>query len=135
LLETSQTVVNSTRAVLIGRILSGLVIVFLLFDSVIKFIKPAPVSIAFDHLGWPISAASVLGAILLASTVLYALPRTSILGAILLTGYFGGAVATHFRVGDPLFSHVLFPVYIGAMLWLGLYLRDNRLRSSIPLRY
>jgi hypothetical protein len=66
--------------------------------------------------------------------VLYAIPRTSVLGAILLTGYLGGAVATHFRVGDPLFSHILFPTYLGILLWLGLYLREERLRTLIPLR-
>jgi hypothetical protein len=89
---------------------------------------------AFAHLGWPLSNANTLGVLLLACTALYAIPRTSILGAILLTGYLGGAVATHSRVGDPLFSHVLFPTYLGVLLWLGLYLRDERLRPLLPLR-
>jgi len=75
-----------------------------------------------------------LGVLLLACTLLYAVPRTAVLGAILLTGYLGGAVATHLRVGDPLFSHVLFGVYMGVALWLGLYLRDARLRALVPLR-
>jgi hypothetical protein len=117
-----------------GRILSGLVVVFLIPDGIIKFIKPAPVVEAFAHLGWPLSTSVTLGIILLLCTVLYAIPRTSVLGAILLTGYLGGAVATHLRIGDPLFSHILFPTYLGILLWLGLYLRDERLRALIPLR-
>ena len=80
------------------------------------------------------SLANVLGVLLLLCTAVYVFPRTSILGAILLTGYLGGAVATHMRAGDPLFSHVLFPTYLGVVLWLGLYLRDSRLRALIPLR-
>jgi hypothetical protein len=114
--------------------MSGLVVLFLVFDGVIKFVKPAPVVDAFAHLGWPLSLANVLGTLLLASTALYAIPRTSVLGAILLTGYLGGAVATHLRAGDPLFSHVLFPTYLGVLLWGGLYLRDERLKALIPLR-
>jgi hypothetical protein len=114
--------------------MSGLVVLFLVMDGVIKFIKPAPVVDAFAHLGWPLSLANVLGTLLLASTALYAIPRTSVLGAILLTGYLGGAVATHLRAGDPLFSHVLFPTYLGVLLWGGLYLRDERLKALIPLR-
>jgi hypothetical protein len=90
---------------------------------------------AFAHLGWPLNTAPILGIILLTCVTVYVIPRTSIVGAILLTGYLGGAVATHLRVGDPLFSHILFPTYMGTLLWLGLYLRDNRLRSFIPLRY
>ncbi len=85
-------------------------------------------------MGWPLSLANVLGTLLLACIALYAIPRTSILGAILLTGYLGGAVATHLRAGDPLFSHILFPTYLGVLLWLGLYLRDDRVRVLIPLR-
>jgi len=119
-----------------GRIMSGLVILFLAFDAVFKFIKPtpAPVVEAFAHVGWSTSLAPVLGIILLVSTALYVIPRTSVLGAILLTGYLGGAIATHLRIGDPLFSHVLFPTYLGVLLWGGLYLRDNRLRALLPLR-
>jgi DoxX-like family len=117
-----------------GRIMSTLVVLFLVLDGVMKFIKSAPVLEAFAHLGWLLSLANTLGILLLTGTALYAFPRTSILGAILLTGYLGGAVATHLRAGDPLFSHVLFPTYLGALLWLGLYLRDDRLRVLIPLR-
>ena len=124
----------SKKALWAGRILSGLVVLFLIPDSIIKFIKPAPVVDASAHLGLPLSISVTLGIILLLSTVLYAIPATSVLGAILLTGYLGGAVATHLRVGDPLFSHVLFPTYLGIVLWLGLYLREERLRALIPLR-
>ena len=125
---------SSRKRVWIGRVLSGLVVLFLIPDGIIKFIKPAPVVDAFAHLGWPLSLANVLGVLLLVCVALYVFPRTSVLGAILLTGYLGGAVATHMRAGDPLFSHVLFPTYLGALLWLGLYLRDSRLRALIPLR-
>ena len=124
----------SKKGVWAGRILSGLVVLFLIADGIFKFIKPAPVVEAFAHVGLPLSLANVVGALLLVCTAIYAFPRTSVLGAILLTGYLGGAVATHLRVGDPLFSHILFPTYLGVLLWLGLYLRDDRLRALIPLR-
>ena len=124
----------SKKGLWAGRILSGLVVLFLIPDGIIKFIKPAPVVEAFAHLGLPLSISVTLGIILLLSTVLYAIPATSVLGAILLTGYLGGAVAAHLRVGDALFSHVLFPTYLGIVLWLGLYLREERLRALIPLR-
>jgi DoxX-like protein len=114
--------------------LSGLVVAFLLFDCTIKFINPSFVAQASSQIGWSPALAPVLGAILLSCTALYAFPRTSILGAILLTGYLGGAVATHLRVGDPLFSHILFPVYMGVILWAGLCLREDRLRALIPGR-
>jgi hypothetical protein len=130
----SGAVAVSKKGLWAGRILSGLVVLFLIPDGIIKFIKPAPVVDAFAHLGLPLSISVTLGIILLLSAVLYAIPVTSVLGAILLTGYLGGAVATHLRVGDPLFSHVLFPTYLGIALWLGLYLREERLRALIPLR-
>ena len=125
---------SSKTGVWVGRVLSGLVVLFLIPDGIIKFIRPAPVVEAFAHLGLPLSLANGLGILLLLCTAVYAFPRTSILGAILLTGYLGGAVATHLRAGDPLFSHVLFPTYLGVLLWLGLYLRDSRLRALLPLR-
>ena len=129
-----QTVSVSKKALWTGRSLSSLLVAFLVLDGVMKFFKPVPVVNAFAQLGWPVNLAVTLGTILLASTILYVIPRTSILGAILLTGYLGGAVATHLRVGDPLFSHILFPVYFGGLLWLALYLREPRLRALIPLR-
>jgi hypothetical protein len=132
----TQTAPVSKKGLWAGRIMSGLVIAFLTFDVVFKFVKPAPPPVveAFARLGWPLTLAPVLGTILLVCTVLYVIPITSVLGAILVTGYLGGAVATHFRVGDPLFSHVLFPTYLGVLLWGGLYLRETRLRALIPLR-
>jgi len=118
-----------------GRIVSGLVVAFLLVDGAIKLVPIAVVTETMAQLGWPASdtLARVLGVLTLAGTILYALPRTSMLGAILLTGYLGGAVATHVRVGSPLLSHTLFGVYIGLLVWGGLYLRDRRLRALIPL--
>jgi hypothetical protein len=129
-----QTIPVSKAKLRTGSILSGLIVLFLTFDAVLKFVKPAPVIQAFAQTGWPDRLAVPLGIILLTCTALYAIPRTSILGAILLTGYLGGAVATHLRAGDPLFSHVLFPVYMGVLLWAGLYLREDRLRALVPLR-
>ncbi|MCI0354447.1 MAG: DoxX family protein [Acidobacteria bacterium] len=117
-----------------GRILSSLPALFLLMDSVGKFLKPAPVVEGTVKLGYSESIILPLGIVLLVCTGLYLIPRTSVLGAILLTGYLGGAVATHARVGDPLFSHILFPTYLGVMLWGGLYLRDPRVRALIPLK-
>jgi hypothetical protein len=125
--QQTETVRVSKTSLWTGRVISGLAVVFLLFDAVIKFVNPAPVAEAFTHVGWPIGLAPILGAILLVCTALYVIPRTAIPGAVLLTGYLGGAVATHLRVADPLFSHVLFPTYMGALLWIGLYLRDRRL--------
>ena len=117
-----------------GRIMSGLVSLFLLLDAIGKLAKPAFVVEGTVQLGYPETVIVPLGIILLVSTLVYVIPRTSVLGAILLTGYLGGAVATHVRVGDPLFSHILFPVYLGVLLWGGLYLRDARVAALIPLR-
>jgi hypothetical protein len=103
-------------------------------DAVGKFVKPAPVVEGTLALGYPEAVILPLGVILLLSTILYIIPKTSVLGAILLTGYLGGAVATHVRVGSPLATHTLFPIYLGVMLWLGIYLRDKRLRALVPLR-
>ena len=116
-----------------GRIISALVVLFLLMDAGMKFIRPQPpqVAEAFQHIGWAPSMAGALGTVLLACVVLYAIPRTAPLGATLLTGYLGGAVASHWRVGDPLFTHVLFPIYFGVLAWLGLYLRDARVRGML----
>lgn len=131
---TSQATSPSKGSVWTGRVISALIVLFLLFDSVLKFMKPAPVVETFAHLGLSISLANPIGIILIVCALLYAIPQTSILGAILLTGYLGGAVCTHLRAGDPLFSHVLFPTYMGALLWLAIYLRDTRLRALLPLR-
>ena len=117
-----------------GRIMSALPALFLFVDGVGKLLKPAPVVEGTVQLGYPESIVLGLGIVLLGCTTLYVMPRTAILGAILLTGYLGGAVATHVRVGSPLFSHILFPVYVAVLLWGGLYLREERLRALIPLR-
>ena len=117
-----------------GRILSLLSILFFLMDVVMKVLKPAFVVDATVKLGYQEGVIQGLGIALLICTILYAIPGTSILGAILLTGYLGGAVASNVRVGNPLFSNVLFPVYFALVLWGGLYLRDKRLRALIPWR-
>ena len=117
-----------------GYIVSGLPTLFLLLDAVGKFVKPAPVIEGTIGLGYQESIIIPLGVVLFLSTLLYAIPKTSVIGAILLTGYLGGAVATHVRVENPLFTHTLFPVYLGILLWLGLFLRDERLRALIPIR-
>jgi hypothetical protein len=129
-------VATSSKALWTGRILSGLVAFFLLVDAGFKLIRPlpAPAVEAFEKLGYPVEFAAGIGVLLLACVAVYLIPRTSILGAILLTGYLGGAVASHVRVGDPWFSHALFPVYVGLLVWGGLYLREARLRAAIPLR-
>lgn len=115
-----------------GWIISGLVIAFMLFDAVGKFVKPAPVVEAFARTGWPIELSATVGAVLLLCTILYAVPQTSVLGAILLTGYLGGAVATNLRLENPLFSHTLFPVYFGVLVWVGLWLREPELEPVFP---
>ena len=115
-----------------GRVLSGIVILFMVFDGLIHMMKIAPVVDAFARLGWPIGLAVPLAIVELVCVAIYAYPRTSILGAILLTGYLGGAVSTHLRVGSSLFGETLFPVYIGILMWGGLYGREARLRALIP---
>jgi hypothetical protein len=124
----------SRRRFWAGSILSALAVLFLLFDGVIKLIRIAPVVESFAQLGLPDHLAFGIGVLELVCVLLYVIPRTSVLGAILLTGYLGGAIVLHLRVGDPLFSHVLFPVYVGLLIWGGLFLREDRLRALIPLR-
>ncbi len=124
----------SKGALRAGRILSGLAIVFLLFDAVTKFFMdklPPEALEAGAALQWPVEKMPLVGMILLICTLLYIIPRTSVLGAILLTGYLGGAVASHIRVSNPLFTHTLFPIYIAVFIWFGLYLRDNRVKALI----
>ena len=128
---------RSRRALWSGRVISGLAVAFLIFDSVGKLLEVQPVIDGTKQLGYPPDVVFSLGVTLLACVLAYVVPRTSVLGAVLLTGYLGGAVATHVRVGSPLFTHVLFPTYVAALLWGGLMLRDARLpwsskRSSIP---
>jgi hypothetical protein len=129
----TQTALVSKKMLWAGRILSAIPVLFLLFDGVAKLIKPASVVEATVRLGYPESVIPGLGILLLVSTVVYVVPRTSVLGAVLLTGYLGGATATHVRIGDPLFP-ILFPSIVGALIWGGLFLRDERLRTLIPWR-
>ena len=119
-----------------GRVLSSVVILFLLFDGAIKLLPLQVVTETMDKMGYGASdnLARGLGIITIVCTALYAMPPTSILGAILLTGYLGGAIASHVRIDSPLFTHALFGLYLGLMLWGGLWLRDGRLRSLLPFR-
>jgi hypothetical protein len=129
----TQTAPVSKKTLWAGRIVSGLPILFLLMDGIMKLVKPAVVVDGTVRLGYPETVILPLGIVLLACTVLYLIPRTSVLGAILLTGYLGGAVATHVRVGEGLFP-VFFPIIMGVLIWGGLWLRDERLRKLIPMR-
>ena len=119
---------SSSRALWAGRVISALPALFLLIDGIMKLVKPPVVVEATVKLGYSETVIAGLGIVLLACTIIYLIPRTAVLGAILLTGYLGGAIATHVRVGDPLFT-IIFPVILGTMIWGGLYLRDERLRS------
>jgi len=130
----SQTAPVSKPALWLGRVLSGLVILFMLFDGAIKLVPWPIVTETMDRIGYGSSEslARTLGVITVACTVLYAIPPTSIVGAILLTGYLGGAMASHLRIGSPLFTHTLFGLYLGLMVWGGLWLRDRSLRTLLP---
>ena len=117
-----------------GYVLTGLVAVFLTFDTVMKVLQLAPAMQGTIELGYPASTVLTIGLIELVCLVLYLVPRTSVLGALVLTGYLGGAIATHVRVGSPLPTHTLFPIYVALMVWGGLYLRESRLRELLPFR-
>ena len=133
-INASNTKTVSTRALWAGRIMSGLIVLFMIFDGVIKLPPLDIVTQTMTEIGWPadVGTARLLGIIGLVATALDAWPRTSFLGAILLTAYFGGAIATHVRIGNPLFSHTFFGIYLGLLLWGGLWLRDPRLRALLP---
>jgi len=128
--------IRSHWSVRSGWLLSGLVIAFLLLDGGMKLVPLEMVVTTTAALGYPPSPVLIrgLGVLALACTALYAYPRTAVLGAILLTGYMGGAIASHLRLGSPLFSHILFGGYLGVLAWGGLYLRDARLRALLPWR-
>ncbi|MEP6491847.1 MAG: DoxX family protein [bacterium] len=130
--STPRTVSVSKRVVA-GRIISGLAILFMIFDGGIKLTNTAVVAVAFAQLGYPVSLAPAIGILALLCTAVYALPRASVFGAVLLTGYLGGAIATQVRAGSSTFS-VFFPVIIGALVWGGLALRDDRLSEFLPGR-
>jgi hypothetical protein len=127
-----QTAPESKKLLWTGRILSILSILFMLFDSAGHLLKPIPVVQAFVQLDFPLRLSVVLGVIQLVCVIIYIIPRTAVLGAVLLTGYLGGAVAIHMRVGNPLFE-CTFPLIIGIFFWAGLLLRDNRLRAIFPI--
>jgi hypothetical protein len=132
-IATSSTKFGVPR-VTVGRGLSVLAVLFLAFDTVIKFTSMPAVAESMTQLGYPMSSVVAIGILELVCLVVYLVPRTSVLGAVILTGYLGGAIASHFRVGNPLLSHVLFPIYIAALLWGGLYFRDTRVRAIISAR-
>jgi len=129
----AHTVPLSNAAVWTGRVISGLLIVFLLADGAMKLVPLDVVLQTHEQLAIPGHLARTLGVLTIVCTLLYAIPRTAVLGAILLTGYLGGAMAIHLRAGSPVFTHLLFGLYLGLMAWGGLYLRDQRLRALIPL--
>ena len=133
MLNATHAVPVSKKTLWVGGIISALPVLFLVFDAVIKVILLGPVVDSFAELGYPASLALGIGILELVCIAVYVIPRTSVLGAILLTGYLGGAVASHMRVGSPVFS-VVFPVIIGALIWGGLFLRDDRLHALIPLK-
>jgi hypothetical protein len=123
-----------TPTVWIGRTLSGLAALALLADSVGKLVQAQPVVDGTLALGYPRDSVFTLGLILFTCVIVYVIPRTAVVGAVLLTAYLGGAVATHLRVDSPLLTHVLFPTYVASFVWGGLLLRDARLRALFPLR-
>lgn len=130
--SVTQTVSDSNAMRWAGRITGGLAVLFLLFDAVIHLMKPAPVAAAFAQLGYPLDLAVEIGVLEIVCVALYMIPRTSVLGAILLTGYLGGAVASQLRVGHSV-SEIIFPIILGIFFWGGLFFRDDRLRAIFPL--
>lgn len=120
------------NTIVVGRALSAFALLFLAFDTAIKLAQMSVVAETLSSLGYPVDLGFTIGVVELVCVVLYAVPRTAVLGAILLTALFGGGIATHIRVGSPLFTHILFGVYLGLFVWGGLYLRSERLRELIP---
>lgn len=125
-----QTAPVSKKMLWTGYIISALPVIMLLFSGVMKLAKPAPVVEGFVRLGYPESLALGIGIVEIACVIVYVIPRAAVLGAILLTGYLGGATATHVRIGEPFFM----PIILGVLVWGGLFLRDARLRALLPLR-
>jgi hypothetical protein len=126
---------SARTAANVGDICSGLAAIFLAFDTILKVSRLGPAVEGTIALGYPAGTVHWIGIIELVCLVLYLVPRTSVLGCLLLTGYLGGAIATHVRISSPLFTHTLFPVYVALVLWGGLYLREKRLRALVPLRH
>ena len=134
---TRPTVYTGTRPTVtwwVGAVMTTLVALFMVFDFGIKFTTNDAAVTAFAELGYPMPLASAIATLEAFCLLVYLVPRTSILGALLLTGYLGGAIASHVRIGSPLFSHVLFPIYVGLMIWGGLILRDDDLRAFVRRR-
>ena len=134
--EANEAAPVSNAALWTGRVMSALVVLFLIFDATIKLIPIQPVIDSMNELGYPptVGLARGIGIVTVVCIVLYAWPRTAVLGAILMTGLFGGAIASHLRIGSPVFSHLLFGVYLGLLAWGGLWLRDPRLGALMPWR-
>jgi hypothetical protein len=132
--STTQALPISKKNLWAGRVMSALPVMMLLFSGIMKLTGIDAVLEGFARLGYPASLVLGIGIVEIACVVIYLIPRTAILGAILVTGYLGGAVATHVRVGDPFFSQALAPFYLGVLAWGGIYLRDDRVRALIPLR-
>lgn len=125
---------NSKAKLWVGRVLSGLGIAFLLMDGVMKFFMdklPPEALEAGASIQWPIEKMPLVGTILLICLIIHVIPRTAVLGAILITGYLGGAIASHIRVSNPLFTHTIIPIYVAIFIWLGLYLRDSRVKHCL----
>ena len=131
---TANATSGARKRLVAGYILTALAALFLTFDTVIKVLKLAPAIQGTTELGYPAGAVIWIGMIELVCLALYLTPRTSALGAILFTGYLGGAIASHMRIGSPLLSHTLFPIYVALLLWGGLYLRETRLSALVPFR-
>jgi uncharacterized membrane protein YphA (DoxX/SURF4 family) len=130
-MQTSDSMAPVSKAALwTGRVLSAVPVALLVMSGVMKFTKSPELVEGFTHLGWPENLAIALGILELTCTVLYVIPQTAVLGAVLLTGYMGGAIATHVRINEPIYLHI----GLGVVIWLGLYLRDARLRALLPLR-
>lgn len=134
MIESTMPAPPARKWIWTGRVMSGFIVAFMLFDSIIKLIRIQPVTDSFAELGYPDKFAFLIGVLELVIIALYAIPRTAVLGALLFTAILGGAIATHVRVESPLFSHTLFGVYLGLIMWGGLYLREPRLRALLPLR-
>ena len=125
---------SARTAAKVGYVFTGLAALFLTFDTVLKVLRLGPAVEGTIALGYPVDSVLWIGIIELVCLVLYLIPRTSVLGALLMTGYLGGAIATHVRISSPLLTHTLFPIYVALLLWGGLYLREKRLQVLVPLR-
>src|SRR6266540_2876955 len=132
--EAAHTIPSTQKRPVAGYVLTALVAIFLAFDTILKVLALAPAVQGTTQLGYPAQSVLWIGVIELVCVVLYLAPRTAVLGALLLTGYLGGAVASQLRIGAPLLSHTLFPIYVAALLWGALYIREARLRQLLPSR-